>query len=111
MGQPSVRQKSGSGFDVRQCATLAKKRDIRFTIERSMSAVSQAPPHTGTTIVACEYDGGVVLGADTRVSTGAFVYATTTRDSTDSSLMHAIKTERTFDSTDWKRARTHANDD
>jgi hypothetical protein len=27
-------------------------------------------PHTGTTIVACEYDGGVVLGADTRVSTG-----------------------------------------
>lgn len=55
-----------------------------------MSAVSQAP-HTGTTIVACEYDGGVVLGADTRVSTGAFVYATTTHDSTDSSLMRAIK--------------------
>ena len=52
-----------------------------------MSAVSQAP-HTGTTIVACEYDGGVVLGADTRVSTGAFVYATTTttRDSSDSSV-------------------------
>lgn len=52
-----------------------------------MSAVSQAP-HTGTTIVACEYDGGVVLGADTRVSTGAFAYATTTttRDSSDSSI-------------------------
>jgi 20S proteasome subunit beta 1 len=30
-------------------------------------------PHTGTTIVACEYDGGVVLGADTRVSTGTYV--------------------------------------
>ena len=28
-------------------------------------------PHTGTTIVACVYDGGVVLGADTRVTTGA----------------------------------------
>jgi 20S proteasome subunit beta 1 len=28
-------------------------------------------PHTGTTIVACEYADGVVLGADTRVSTGA----------------------------------------
>jgi hypothetical protein len=43
-------------------------RNSRFT--KTMSAVSQAP-HTGTTIVACEYDGGVVLGADTRVSTGA----------------------------------------
>ena len=27
-------------------------------------------PKTGTTIVAAVYDGGVVLGADTRVSTG-----------------------------------------
>jgi hypothetical protein len=32
-----------------------------------------APPHTGTTIVACTYDGGVVLGADSRVSTGTYV--------------------------------------
>ena len=31
------------------------------------------PPKTGTTIVACVYDGGVVLGADTRVSTGIYV--------------------------------------
>mmetsp|Transcript_5545 Transcript_5545/g.8595 ORF Transcript_5545/g.8595 Transcript_5545/m.8595 type:complete len:237 (-) Transcript_5545:470-1180(-) len=30
-------------------------------------------PKTGTTIVACVYDGGVVLGADTRVSTGIYV--------------------------------------
>ena len=33
----------------------------------------QGPPKTGTTIVACVYDGGVVLGADTRVSTGICV--------------------------------------
>ena len=30
-------------------------------------------PHTGTTIVAVEFDGGVVLGADSRVSTGTYV--------------------------------------
>ncbi len=30
-------------------------------------------PHTGTTIVAVQYDGGVVLGADSRVSTGRYV--------------------------------------
>lgn len=28
---------------------------------------------TGTTIMACEYDGGVVIGADTRTSTGSYV--------------------------------------
>lgn len=35
--------------------------------------MDQAPPHTGTTIVAVEYSGGVVLGADSRVSTGTYV--------------------------------------
>ncbi len=34
---------------------------------------TSAAPHTGTTIVAVEYDGGVVLGADSRVSTGTYV--------------------------------------
>lgn len=34
---------------------------------------------TGTTIMAVEYDGGVVLGADTRTSTGAFVAGRATR--------------------------------
>lgn len=33
-------------------------------------SLARDQPRTGTTIVACEYDGGVVLGADTRVSTG-----------------------------------------
>ncbi len=28
---------------------------------------------TGTTLIAVEYDGGVVLGADTRTSTGTLV--------------------------------------
>ena len=30
-------------------------------------------PATGTTIVAVTFDGGVVLGADSRVSTGTYV--------------------------------------
>jgi 20S proteasome alpha/beta subunit len=34
---------------------------------------SSAAPHTGTTIVACAYDGGVILGADGRVSTGNYI--------------------------------------
>ncbi|CAF4020356.1 unnamed protein product, partial [Rotaria magnacalcarata] len=33
----------------------------------------QQPVSTGTTIVAVEYDGGVVIGADTRTSSGSFV--------------------------------------
>jgi 20S proteasome subunit beta 1 len=33
---------------------------------------AQEAPKTGTTIVACEYAGGIVIGADTRVSTGTF---------------------------------------
>ena len=32
-----------------------------------------AAPHTGTTIVAVSYAGGVVIGADSRVSTGTYV--------------------------------------
>ena len=40
--------------------------------------VGEAPgkaeaPHTGTTIVAVTFDGGVVLGADGRVSTGTYI--------------------------------------
>ncbi len=32
-----------------------------------------AEPHTGTTIVACTFKGGVVVGADGRVSTGNYI--------------------------------------
>ena len=34
------------------------------------TGLNDEAPKTGTTIVAAVYDGGVVLGADTRVSTG-----------------------------------------
>ena len=32
-----------------------------------------AAPETGTTIIAVAFDGGVVLGADSRVSTGTYI--------------------------------------
>lgn len=32
-----------------------------------------AAPQTGTTIAACTYPGGVILGTDGRVSTGKYV--------------------------------------
>jgi 20S proteasome subunit beta 1 len=44
-----------------------------FTSNHMSAATCNEPPKTGTTIVACVYDGGVVLGADTRVSTGIYV--------------------------------------
>ena len=36
-------------------------------------ASSQGEVLTGTTIIACTYDGGVVLGADSRTSSGSYV--------------------------------------
>jgi len=38
-----------------------------------LSLGTEGPPHTGTTIVAVQFDGGVVLGADSRVSTGNYI--------------------------------------
>lgn len=32
-----------------------------------------APVSTGTTLIACEYDGGVVIGSDSRTSSGTFI--------------------------------------
>ena len=37
------------------------------------SGQTDAAPHTGTTIVAVQYADGVVIGADSRVSTGRYV--------------------------------------
>ena len=37
------------------------------------TGVNLKAPATGTTIVAVTFDGGVVLGADSRVSTGTYV--------------------------------------
>lgn len=37
------------------------------------SGFSEGAPHTGTTIVAIQYADGVVLGADSRVSTGTYI--------------------------------------
>eukprot|EP00955_Chlamydomonas_euryale_P107531 365776-Chlamydomonas_euryale.AAC.19 len=41
-------------------------------LNRGMPCGGEAP-HTGTTIMACVYDGGVVLGADGRVSVGNYI--------------------------------------
>lgn len=38
-----------------------------------MARSSQGEVLTGTTIIACSYDGGVVLGADSRTSSGSYV--------------------------------------
>lgn len=43
------------------------------SINPAAAGSSSAEPHTGTTIVACSFKGGVVLGADGRVSTGTYV--------------------------------------
>jgi hypothetical protein len=36
-------------------------------------AYADEAPKTGTTIVGCVYNGGVVMGSDTRVSTGIYI--------------------------------------
>jgi Proteasome subunit len=43
----------------------------RALLTMEHSTQGSGAPHTGTTIVAVAYSGGVVLGADTRVTTGA----------------------------------------
>ena len=57
---------------------------------------AQEAPKTGTTIVACEYAGGVVIGADTRVSTGTF-YAFLSSSWTDLSSPFSLVSLTYFD--------------
>ncbi|MEW5300557.1 MAG: hypothetical protein WDW36_003482 [Sanguina aurantia] len=42
-------------------------------VSRGHCSAAGEAPHTGTTIVACSYPGGVVLGCDGRVSTGTYI--------------------------------------
>ncbi|XP_013197332.2 proteasome subunit beta type-6 [Amyelois transitella] len=41
--------------------------------EPCVSEWMSAPHSTGTSIMACEFDGGVVIGADSRTTTGAYI--------------------------------------
>jgi 20S proteasome subunit beta 1 len=50
---------------------LASKKPLAAT--RDMPDWMTTEHSTGTTIMAVEYDGGVILGADTRTTTGAYV--------------------------------------
>jgi len=54
--------RTSSNMDLTGCAVMSADGSMRG-----------AAPHTGTTIVACCYEGGVVIGADSRVSTGTYV--------------------------------------
>uniref|UniRef100_A0A8C6TBG0 Proteasome subunit beta n=1 Tax=Neogobius melanostomus TaxID=47308 RepID=A0A8C6TBG0_9GOBI len=45
----------------------------RFCPKRSGSGMDREEVSTGTTIMAVEYDGGVVIGADSRTTTGAYI--------------------------------------
>ena len=56
-----------------KCCSAAKAKKNRRSEARSQNcAMEKEAPKTGTTIVACEYADGIVIGADTRVSTGTF---------------------------------------
>lgn len=46
---------------------------IMADLAGSSSNFPSDQPHTGTTIVACTFNGGVVIGADSRVSTGTYI--------------------------------------
>ena len=58
------------------CCFRAANADAIFLVLVFIFSSSEKMPHavsTGTTIVAVEYAGGVVIGADSRVSTGTYI--------------------------------------
>jgi len=58
---------NGAKFGTKSPERNSRAKDNMESIQHSQEA-----PKTGTTIVACVYAGGIVIGADTRVSTGTF---------------------------------------
>lgn len=47
--------------------------DFKPEAREAIPAIGYFPPQqesTGTTLIACEYDGGVVVGTDSRTSRG-----------------------------------------
>ena len=65
----NVSRKETAGLD----RLILRVSILHSTMDHHAVPSTSAAPHTGTTIVAVEYDGGVVLGADSRVSTGTYV--------------------------------------
>jgi len=59
------------GIQPEELAPSSSKRPLNAS--RDMPDWMTAEHSTGTTIMAVEYDGGVVIGADTRTTTGVYV--------------------------------------
>lgn len=87
---PSLRRPSGKGCEIRtkprwrgaaqqhpihhcSVSTHAYEQGTTMDVSSRVGAEPGPAPSTGTTIVACVYKGGVVLGADGRVSVGNYI--------------------------------------
>jgi 20S proteasome alpha/beta subunit len=44
-----------------------------YAVHGDVGGAAGEAPHTGTTIIAVAFEGGIVIGCDTRVSVGNFV--------------------------------------
>lgn len=67
----STSHNNSSTMDLNACGS--RSHAMQPHTSASGLGASSTEPHTGTTIVACTFKGGVVLGADGRVSTGNYV--------------------------------------